>query len=177
MRGWGVGQTPTVTGVERKPPPATPKWPEEMVGSKWSSSWNSSSTSSELESSFRFGTEEGEEGGGCITKLGTGLAGKAGTGWEGRGGGFASAGGACLLLPAGILARELAFFDGIVGLELGLANRGFVTSAWLGILVMLVVGSGEFVGVKSGASDDSGEEMEMCAKRGPLGERGRGREE
>ena len=81
-----------------------------------------------------------------------------------------------MLLPAGILAREL--FDGIVGLELGLANRGFVTvSAWLGILVVLAVGSGEFVGVKSGASDDSGEEMEMCAKRGPLGERGRGREE
>ena len=75
-----MGQTPTVTGVERKPPPATPKWPEEIVGSNWSSSWNSSSTSSELESSFRFGTEELEELGGGITKLGTGLAGRAGAG-------------------------------------------------------------------------------------------------
>jgi len=158
-----------------------------MVGSKWSSSWNSSSTSSELESSFRFGTEEGG-------KFGTGLAGKAGTGWEGRGGGgFDSAGGVCcliLLLLADGLTREL--FDGKVGLELGLASRGFAGSAGLGMLAggggcmlglelglasrgfdgstgmlaggggcMLGPGSGEFVGVKSGASDDSGEDMEM----------------
>ena len=133
-----------------------------MVGSKWSSSWNSSSTSSELESSFRFGTEEGG-------KFGTGLAGKAGTGWEGRGGGgFDSAGGVCclilLLLADGLLTREL--FDGKVGLELGLASRAFAGSAGLGMLAggggcMLGPRSGEFVGVKSGASDDSGEDMEM----------------
>ena len=61
------------------------------------------------------------------------------------------------------MTREL--FDGKVGLELGLASRGFAGSAGLGMLGggggMLGPGSGEFVGVKSGASDDSGEDMEM----------------
>ena len=60
------------------------------------------------------------------------------------------------------MTRELAVFDGKVGLELGLARRGFAVSAVLGILGgMLGAGSGELVGVNSGASDDSGEEMEM----------------
>ena len=55
------------------------------------------------------------------------------------------------------------FFDGKVGLELGLASRGFADSAGLRMLGcgILGAGSGEFVGVNSGASDDSGEEMEM----------------
>ena len=54
------------------------------------------------------------------------------------------------------------FFNGKVGLELGLARRGFAVSAGPGIFGgILGAGSGEFVGVNSGASDDSGEEMEM----------------
>ena len=60
------------------------------------------------------------------------------------------------------MTRELAFFDGKGGLELGLASRGFAVSAGLGTVGgILGAGSGEFVGVNSGASDDSGEEMEM----------------